>query len=1484
MSTTSVPGPFSSNPDRTRDGAAELNSLVMPFLRAMASMKLTIVLFSLAMVIVFVGSLAQSRRDVWLVMEQYFRTYLAWIDVADFFPPSMFPGLANYDWTQLGKLRYLPFPGGWLIGWVMLANLTVAHMLKFRIRATDARLYGGIAVVILGTLFTYFVIVTGDAQMGVEGGNFLLTDNQIWFSLMAVLAISSGVCFATAFAVFGQANSTPARWIMGITGLSLALLLGYFVIGGEAVRLNMSSMRILWQLLKGSVCSLVLLIGCNLLFDKRGGIVLLHLGVALLMFSELQVGLYGKENLLSLKEGETSSFLRDIRERELAIIHKAENGKDNVVVVPEALLVDAASKADASGQVIELPDLPFNVAVRHFYRNATLRPALPDDDLRTEAGLGAFATPVELAPVTGMDSTSDESACFVDLVSKDAGETISSMLLAQNVSELRAVPIAEERTIDGTDYQFYLRFQRNHRPYEVELLDVSRTNYVGSATPRDYRSSIVIRDTAAGTSEEFTLWMNNPLRYQGETFYQSGYNKLPDGSEATTLSVVRNKGWMLPYIACMIVSFGMFAQFWQTLVRYLGRFGRTPSQSDQLALAGDGMTTGDITAGNMTGDITTGEGQSRTASILAKAASSGVKAESGATASDGFLEGTKRPDPIFMIGVPVLTVALFLAWMGRDLRPPKDIPDAMNLYKFAQLPIAWNGRAQPIDSFARTQLLMTSHKSTFKGEMEPGELDLKREELLAEFKKAWPSVNAESLAEFNGTYQQWIDQMVSLTSSSQDAVEERMRPLMIRKMEPVRWFLDVVARPEVALRHQVIKIDDDQVLSLLGLPKRPGLTYSMMEVQKNLDALQSINAEATNLRRLGQDNALTTQQRRVASLFETVSRIDSMRNMFLMRDSDNLLSALVDSWRILRILGDKPAVMSIPTGNENEQRSWETLVASNALLQLSQKMDEAKITTADQLVTYMNEQLPRRIVASALSGSQRILQSAVSVADGNTEEDSEGMITEAVKARAAQASAAMSDPFLQQILGVIAAAEVGSTAEQILAGMPIEKLQQLASDRISSDLFEVFSTINAADDKDPRLLEIRQKLQQVGLDDEAALATAMSNELARLTLADVQERAGHLLPGGENSETFRGNATAMTRVLAAWRSGDVAEFNAGVSDYQTLLRSEQIPHLDPQVVNTETWFNYYEPFYKTICLYLPVLVLSFLGWMFWGPVLRRTSLWLMVLAFILHSGALLLRMWISGRPPVTNLYSSAIFIGWAVVVAAFVIEILLKNGIGNVLGASVGAATLTIAHYLARDEGDTLGVMQAVLDTTFWLATHVVCITLGYAATFLAGGIGIVYTLMAVFSRSKTREGDLKSTGQLVYGVLCFALFFSLVGTVLGGLWADDSWGRFWGWDPKENGAMLIVLWNALILHARWDKIVRDYGTSVLAIAGNIVTAWSWFGVNELKAGLHTYGFTEGRLYALKMFVGSQLAVMLLAIIAFQIVRSMQSKRQSPVA
>jgi hypothetical protein len=112
----------------------------------------------------------------------------------------------------------------------------------------------------------------------------------------------------------------------------------------------------------------------------------------------------------------------------------------------------------------------------------------------------------------------------------------------------------------------------------------------------------------------------------------------------------------------------------------------------------------------------------------------------------------------------------------------------------------------------------------------------------------------------------------------------------------------------------------------------------------------------------------------------------------------------------------------------------------------------------------------------------------------------------------------------------------------------------------------------------------------------------------------------------------------------------------------------------------------------------------------------------------------------------------------------------------------------------------------------------------------------------------------------MVYGIVCFATLFSFVGTVLGGIWADQSWGRFWGWDPKENGALIIVLWNALILHARWGGLVKQRGMMCLAVFGNVVTGWSWFGVNMLGVGLHSYGFTEAAFWSLSVFVVTQLA------------------------
>jgi ABC-type transport system involved in cytochrome c biogenesis permease subunit len=328
-------------------------------------------------------------------------------------------------------------------------------------------------------------------------------------------------------------------------------------------------------------------------------------------------------------------------------------------------------------------------------------------------------------------------------------------------------------------------------------------------------------------------------------------------------------------------------------------------------------------------------------------------------------------------------------------------------------------------------------------------------------------------------------------------------------------------------------------------------------------------------------------------------------------------------------------------------------------------------------------------------------------------------------------------------------------------------------------------------------------------------------------------------------------------MLLSYLKNEPLNFNKALIEYRELITKE-LP-VQSEISGFEVFFNHFAPFYHCIVVYLFVFLISCFAWVTAPATLNKTAFWLCILTLLVHTWALGSRMHIQGRPPVTNLYSSAIFIGWGCVLGCLMLEAVYKNGIGNIVGSITGSLTLLIAQHLSA-EGDTLEMMQAVLDTNFWLATHVTCVTLGYTATFVAGFLGIVYVIMGIVTTTLTPERD-KSLTQMIYGVVCFAMLFSFVGTVLGGIWADQSWGRFWGWDPKENGALLIVIWNAIILHARWGGMAKNRGVALLAIAGNMVTGWSWFGTNQLGVGLHAYGFNDQLAWGLTAFWLSQLGL-----------------------
>ncbi len=333
---------------------------------------------------------------------------------------------------------------------------------------------------------------------------------------------------------------------------------------------------------------------------------------------------------------------------------------------------------------------------------------------------------------------------------------------------------------------------------------------------------------------------------------------------------------------------------------------------------------------------------------------------------------------------------------------------------------------------------------------------------------------------------------------------------------------------------------------------------------------------------------------------------------------------------------------------------------------------------------------------------------------------------------------------------------------------------------------------------------------------------------------------------------------------------NAATFNQKVREYQKLLDDDPPANWDQQKTRFEVSFNHAAPLYYAMILYLLAAIIGCFAWFGWTVTLQRSSTWLCLFTLVVHTLALIARMYISGRPPITTLYTSALFVGWSCVVLGLLMEWYSKIGVANVVAATTGFIALLIAYKLTTGvdsfKGDTFTVLMAVLDTNFWLATHVTCVTAGYGATFFAGFLGIVYVVRGVFTPSLTRPVA-KEVGRMIYGTICFAIFFSFFGTVLGGLWADDSWGRFWGWDPKENGALIIVLWNAVVLHAYWARLVKERGLALMAIGGNIVTAWSWFGVNELGVGLHSYGFTEGVLLVLGIIVTVQLALIALGLV-----------------
>ena len=316
--------------------------------------------------------------------------------------------------------------------------------------------------------------------------------------------------------------------------------------------------------------------------------------------------------------------------------------------------------------------------------------------------------------------------------------------------------------------------------------------------------------------------------------------------------------------------------------------------------------------------------------------------------------------------------------------------------------------------------------------------------------------------------------------------------------------------------------------------------------------------------------------------------------------------------------------------------------------------------------------------------------------------------------------------------------------------------------------------------------------------------------------------------------------------------GEFAKFEAGIVSRAKERGEYRSVPLEADYFR-KNWFVY-----ALVWFLLAVLsagVMFFTGRTLAGRISHWATVAFLVIGLVYLIIPIVKRSIIMERPPVGNLYDTIIFIDMAIVIFALLVEWMTRKRFVLGITPIVAAFLIVLARRFEVGEGkDHLNPLIAVLRSNYWLSTHVITITLGYASGLITALLSIVYVLLRSLGLDGGDASLRRSITRAVYGCVALTLTLSLIGTVLGGIWANDSWGRFWGWDPKENGALMIVLWSLAILHARLGGYIKEWGLHLASIFGAMVVGFSWWHVNFLGVGLHNYGFAAEKVGAVYAF------------------------------
>jgi len=519
--------------------------LLKPFVQFWCSLRLTVACLLAALVLVFVGTLAQVDQGLYDAQKKYFRSYLL-------VPESI--GGAGWAQIRVGSSQWMP-PVHW--------NETEGSqfsLIDFEAVHGDSRAAISVTKLPKDAGGVIENVNRWRRQIGLPAVKepqlepFAVDGNPGWFVEMngmrdGLPATTLGVIHTITY------RTLPETWFYKITGDTPAVLKEKEAFRGY-VRSARYPVMFRFPFVGGYLLGIVLLV--NLLAAhfqrftfarKKIGIFLIHAGLIFMLLGQLVTDKFQVESNLRLEEGQTKGYSISGNECELVIIDKSQPNTDTVAAIPaEALGKNTTHRAGT---------LPFEMTVLDYYTHSdlgALGQGQPNKATRGK-GLELAATPKE--SVTSLEEVNFPAA-YLRLQST-GGDDLGKWMVSALFGALRQ-PIPEQTFVhDGKEYELALRFTRHHTPYDIELVDFRHDKFQGTEKARNFSSLVILRDRATGAARRVNIWMNHPLRTHGKTYFQASFD--PENDKATVLQVVRNPAWVTPYISCALVGLGLLIQF-----------------------------------------------------------------------------------------------------------------------------------------------------------------------------------------------------------------------------------------------------------------------------------------------------------------------------------------------------------------------------------------------------------------------------------------------------------------------------------------------------------------------------------------------------------------------------------------------------------------------------------------------------------------------------------------------------------------------------------------------------------------------------------------------------------------------------------------------------------------------------------------------------------------------------------------------------------